>query len=673
MESQILSHDPRLVGAYDIVPLSGIAAAFSGWDRRLNWLRRVCVFIEGKTPAAGRTTSTSTSACSGAKLLDFLRVETRTGWGDVEAMALDLVAVAEKAWLRELAGWVLYGRLPARERGGGDFMVQAVPRTLDGAAGESKSERGHAVDYVLAPHLCPDFVAEAARASILFVGKSLALFRSGEILGLEGARGANGASSVSGIGVGGVGAIAGSALLKSHLSQLSALTHPISSTSLTRAVAAIRTELAQKALKQLLPLSSVLRLLGVLRDFFLLGRGEFAVALVSAADECLARRHLRAPTSTDDGASGRSADVARLGGVMIKEGEVTGVLDRTWATLAAAQDMEDEEGDEEMEFAREVIRLEIKRRDRAKMSFVKEAGGGNFDDALLSTPTILALTVASPLNLFLTPSEVDIYSAINAYLLSIRRAHLHLSGLWKLSVLRRIHPAPARPTKFGDPSVRKTTNQRNLTMRTYWAAISSAVFFLTELGGYFHGEVILESWKTFRDWIEPKTEQKNSNTQERDPENLTSAHRVYLKALVDALLLDDTAFTTSTRAFLIQCDQIIALITRLNAVEQTLQVSERVPKTAGEGEVPAHMRQEEEHILRTLTGVTHGIALSTKELSARLNTLDQERLGDGFSRLQLNDAKLGELGSSNHEFVPWRSGGVKNLLMRLDFRTILDD
>ena len=338
-------------------------------------------------------------------------------------------------------------------------------------------------------------------------------------------------------------------------------------------------------------------------------------------------------------------------------------------------DGDEEVEDEGLDMARDVVRLEIMRRSgkggALKMDMMKEVD--LFDDALLSTPTTLTITVPSPLNLFLTPSEAEIYSAINAYLLSIRRAHLHLSGLWKLSVLRRTHPAPVRPAKLGDPSVRGNANQRNLKMRSYWAAISLAVFFLTELGGYFHGQVITESWTVFREWIEPSTNPNDTEPQERDPENLTSAHRLYLKALTHALLLDDMAFAKFLRLLLTRCDRMVALATRLNTVEQTLQTSERMPNSSDETGAPAHVGQEEAQLFKTLTGAAHDVDVSIKELVSRLNSMDLERVGEGFSKLQLNESKATEPEIPNSGFIPWRSTGVRNLLMRLEFRTTQDD
>ena len=621
------------------MPLSGIVAQFAGWERRLEWLRGCLEVVGGEGKELTR---------SGVVVMDWLRKEVRTGYPEVEVIVLDLLCVAEKAWVRELTGWVLYGRLSRAGLGREDFLVQSVAKDRGGSG-----EGGEEMEYRIFPELMPGFVSAATANSILFVGRSLGHVKRSGMKGLD------------------ISGSEGTALLKENLKQLEALHYPISATSLSAAIAAIRSSLAQKALRRLLPEEKIVQLLVVLRNFFLLGRGEFAVALVAAADECLAGRHLK------NGRDLKSRDAPRLGGMMIKEGEVSSVLDKTWASLAALQDIDDDKMDEELDIARDAIDLQIK--EQNSKNHAVDGGElrdleGFFEDALLATPTKLSITVSSPLDLFLTPKERAIYSLINAYLLSVRRAHLHLSGLWRLNVLRRVSSSQQHVSSQKTASTCQAmarANHRNQKMRRHWATVSSATFFLAELGEYLQGEVIASSWITFRDWINSPPNTNSSLSEGWDPEILTSAHRIYLSALLHNLLLTDMPFAQSLKTLITRCNFLVGLITRLSGVQEALEAREHGQDDyAGVG--ADHLIRDESEIHHNLAEVSTSVDSILKHLGQRLNGLDQERTGRGLAELSLDETPVGSV-NSEMVFEPWTGGGVRNLLMRLDFRTILDD
>lgn len=118
VEDGILRKDAGYVGAYNIVPLTAIVGEFSGWTRRMEWFMEVVGFM-------GRC-SEGSKKCSGAMIIDKLCTDIQTGYVDIEEAAMTLVKVAETAWLKQVAAWILYGRLPSFGRE--DFFVQAVAR-----------------------------------------------------------------------------------------------------------------------------------------------------------------------------------------------------------------------------------------------------------------------------------------------------------------------------------------------------------------------------------------------------------------------------------------------------------------------------------------------------------------------------------------------------------------
>lgn len=157
VESRILKRDASIVGAYNIVPLAAIVSEFSEWTKLMEWLWKISNFMirdGGKEESSKKV--------SGAELIDKLRTESQTGYPDIETAAIHLGTVAETSWLRQLATWLLYGRLPSF--GASDFFIVA--------------DEGEDVVFSINHNLLPKFVTRSTASSILFVGRSLNQIRS---------------------------------------------------------------------------------------------------------------------------------------------------------------------------------------------------------------------------------------------------------------------------------------------------------------------------------------------------------------------------------------------------------------------------------------------------------------------------------------------------------------
>ena len=85
VEEQILTKDPRIVGAYNIVPLSGVVGEFDEWTRRITWYWKLSRFISGDTCGAPCSTKQVPQSRQGpgAALIDHLRGESKTGFPDI--------------------------------------------------------------------------------------------------------------------------------------------------------------------------------------------------------------------------------------------------------------------------------------------------------------------------------------------------------------------------------------------------------------------------------------------------------------------------------------------------------------------------------------------------------------------------------------------------------------
>ena len=661
VEQDVLNRDASVVGAHNIVPLSAIVGAFDGWNRKLDWLWKLVQYIQAPTPRQAQNTRSNSESCTAAELIGHLRESAHTGYPDIESISLELVRVAETAWLKQTSAWVLYGRLPAH--GAGDFFI-----TRQAA---SKSQIGSPWGYGVEDSLVPCFVTPHTANSILFIGRSLNHIRERP---LSFTRGSSNAVAPE------------LALLPDHLAHLSSLDFPLSPTSFSAAIGAIRLSISQNALQKLLPVTKVLEILQILKDFFLLGRGEFALALLTAADERLVSRNKAERPKQNL--------VNELASMTIKEGEVSAVLGRTWVALASSQGMDDEDVDEQLEQARELIRLSIK---TVNSDTDIKSSLPSFNDLLLPASTILSLRVPCPLDLFLSASDIDEYSYIHAYLLSIRRAHLRLSKLFLLSVLRRDHPSPKVFASVDHyhafevvARMRKRAEDRARALRPIWATIASTAFFLAELGEFFQGEIVKSSWSTFHQWLAPDSTHSLQSVDDRlmltigtsglpyssrpvsshsdpetamkpfrDPETLTQAHKSYLASLKKALLLHDPAFTSALRRLMTSIDHMSALMQRLDTIQHSLISDSRNEESIATN----HMGAEEKRLVVDLKASRSKVISGVQALTEALRAIDAATAAErGFQ----GDPGFTQLDG----FVPWTGGGVDRLLLKLDYGNV---
>ncbi|KAL9080772.1 MAG: hypothetical protein Q9157_000559 [Trypethelium eluteriae] len=510
-----------------------------------------------------------------------------------------------------------------------------------------------------------------------------------------------------------IGAAVELKLLHEHSQLLSEVKSPISAAQLSRAVSSIRLSLSRNTLQELLPLPKIVQHLRLLQEFFLLGRGEFASTLIIEADshasiqDIQSSHHRKAPRNA--------------AGVLPKEGELNAVLARTWSILSAM----DEDGlDEDLELAQDLLRLNLPPQPQdlpvspSEHSSDHQSNGKLFNDVLFSAPCVLTMQLPAPFDLFLSKSEVDVYTDINAYLIALRRAQLRLANLWKQTPLRRDHPHPLGPPAsnlpYGQQTLRtrqERRRSRDNAMRKVWATCGAALFLVSEITSFFEGEIIQDSWQHFCRWITQSTESpsetssslrpasstsntrsslprfagqelsssfttqasitslpQHKSTAPHDPETISTAHRTFLATLISSLLLADAKFTSELRALVTHIDGLIAYVTRLQAIQQSLDLE------ADEGVVDALTDYEKEE-RNTLLEIDRGrkrLDGGMKGVVGRLRELDAERMGRGagFGITSMGKAQEVDSRDGGIQYEAWRGGGLDRLLMKLDFGSV---
>lgn len=431
------------------------------------------------------------------------------------------------------------------------------------------------------------------------------------------------------------------------------------------------------------------------------------MALTQQADEKIRSRWRRADNLAHEKRDGLSQ-------VIIKEGEVIAVLARTWAAMGSMQGQQTEE-DEGLELARDLLRLGLVKsatKTPSKLGSNVQIAATPFHNLMFSVPVTLSLRVPSPLDLFLSPSDVQIYTAINSYLHSIRRAHLRLTDLWKITPLRRHHPPPPKTGKRGRARVvllRERHATRMLAMRSVWTTCSAAIFFLAEVEGYLQIEVVRELWEGFQRWLTTGSDEhrppvesarpsraasrmsaRDPNAMDvddqdmwlaegsniallqephqpadripHDPQTLAAAHGLYLTTLVRRSLLSQPSFTDPLYTLLVAMDQLVALINRLQETWNSIDLEDDL----GVVDAFVDLAREEQDVKEQIRETVDKIKAGIEGVIGVLRNLEADHEGLAWGD---DDAGTDAAGGIREEgqYVPRRVGGVDRLLMKLDF------
>ncbi|KAA8892891.1 gamma-tubulin complex component protein [Sphaerosporella brunnea] len=564
VEESILKRETGMVDGYDIVSLAKVMSGFDGWDRILRYLHDL---VESMSPGSGNLEAVRKEGVqmSGADIINRLRKDIYTGYPSLEEVALHLLEIAETAWLREVSTWVLYGRLPSREGYGShsvstDFFITEVEGDVVQNPG-GEEEIGVLKEYTINKRLLPSFVTSQTASSIVFIGRALSIIRlrGGSVVANESTTAAVASPEMT--------------LLPVHLTFLQSLKSPLSPQKLTSAIAAIRLSLSRHTLQTLLPAEKVLDAIHVLREFYLLGRGEFALNLIEQASERV-RHRWRRP----------GAMKAPSGGILIKEGEVSAILTRTWGVLSSLQG--EEVVDERLDTARDLLYLSLYK-PLANTTPGKKTQQ-SFRDNLVGVPISLNFHLSWPLELFLQPADLEEYDAIFAYLISVRKTQMRLQSLWQG---RRNPPVPDHLTPTERAQRKAGLRVREEKERPIWATASVSIFFLETLASYWQGEVIGSAFAALVEVVSPQQASADSSDpsdsedasgdiwqkaaadttpmsqdekqQQQDPESLMRAHHAYLATIRRNLFMNDIVFAPLIKRLLTQCDVMAGGIERL--------------------------------------------------------------------------------------------------------------
>ena len=227
----------------------------------------------------------------------------------------------------------------------------------------------------------------------------------------------------------------------------------------------------------------------------------------------------------------------------------------------------------------------------------------SFDDLVLGTHMLLAYNVTWPLDLFLHPSDLQIYAAIFGYLSSLRKTHTRIHTCW--TSLSNAQRARRRWTGLDEGGTADLEGRRRL-LRCGWGVVRDMGWFLDTLLGYVMTDVIDVEFRGLKEQLghsvrgpgegdlgiptslqtdsvlpsvaesnevtTTKSGMKNTNTGSWPHPNNTSGHldfttlrRIhhrYLERLLTGCLLSSPALTGVIRPILEVCERFVAQVER---------------------------------------------------------------------------------------------------------------
>lgn len=681
VEKQILTSDSNRVAAYNAVPLAGIVSSFSGWHRLIEWYWETACFMLLSEHGFSDDFA-SDSYRDGPATINHLRKECSTGYPDIEKASLDLSRVAEQTWLRLFSSWLLKGEIPQNSQA--DFFLQR--------------ESGRTV---VVQGLLPDFLPAEVASSMLYIGKTLNYMSSPNPMTFRPSSSATNRPTPS------------SSSRVQYIRKISTLKSPFTSSEFAGAVVDIRSLLSANLTQTILPVEGLLDTLARLRDFFMIRKPGFAESLITESGNQVRARseQMKNPSQKSNALAGIVMRDSEAGKILANTWAAMASALRMDQTVDTQLEWARENivlmlGDPASDSQDKLWDAE-----NAATSQQLQVPRSLFGSFLLPTHSHLSLVVKAPLDLFLASKDIEAYAVINSYLVAIRRAHMRSTNLWNQSHLRKgasttVKTASSYKYKmFTSRKTRERSAMREKKLRSTWASVSATMFFLTELGEYLNSEVVAESWNTFYSWFHgreyksrsahsrvttatdialsrPQTAAsgsvhasfatdfsrlsmtnpaasdsaatKNDLSARQDPEILSEAHRQYLRTLIDSLLLTQESFTRSLSALLVRLDQVVALVLRLQSVQDSLDLHD---EGVDDGFSEKYASEERE--------VVADLRMANDKLKASFNHTTEQLRAIGASAPsmpKLQDAH------SRSGFVPWNDGNVDRLLLRLDLK-----
>ena len=231
-------------------------------------------------------------------------------------------------------------------------------------------------------------------------------------------------------------------------------------------------------------------------------------------------------------------------------------------------------------------------------------GGDNimettFNDIVLGTALNMLYSVEWPLDMFLQPTDLQIYGTLFAFLSSLRKTHTRMHTCW--ATLSNAQRARRRWTGLGEGGTAEDLAARQALLRCGWGLVREMNWFLDNLLSYVMTDVIDSEFIRLKKQLNPEGEPKLQNPesaggQSADPPSpkgfgpaehaetgtepgvvpepnmvpgtsldfttLQNIHSTYLERLLTGCLQTNPVLAATLRPIFELCEQLVAQVER---------------------------------------------------------------------------------------------------------------
>ncbi|KDQ15723.1 hypothetical protein BOTBODRAFT_158048 [Botryobasidium botryosum FD-172 SS1] len=452
-EAKVLRKDDAMVARGSFVPLASIKATFAEWDAPLAALEVLVDDIRAG-PRPTPEVEPPNEAPSGAPahwppgpLIDLLLHRAQTGVQRIAVLFSQLAVAAQRLWQIHLTAFLVHGALAPSD---------ALAKTSD-----SK--------YHLNIQAIPSCVSSATRESIAYVGRAVATVEEAE---------GRGSRAVP------------RDMRLAHTKMLEGVL-PQDVHRFDKVVAEIRTNVSEWLWTKVLSRNDVYEAVESLANYFLLRNGEFGVSLIREIERLKASRLTPRAMITRSG--------------MIREQDLSLALLR--ASLGTSAQHDPSLSRLHFSLPSGPLRPLLPSLSHPNRSANRSANASTalhshptFDDLLLGTPLKLTYKLTWPLDLFLVPADLNIYSTLFSYLSAIRHAHARVLECWSsLSNAQRVR---RRWTGLGEGGTEDGEGRRQL-LRCGWGVMRELIWFLDTLWAHIMTDVVDVQFRKLKAQIHP--------------------------------------------------------------------------------------------------------------------------------------------------------------------------
>lgn len=465
-ENRILQKDAELVLG-NTVGLTKLYAAFIPSAKVLDHLQGVAAQLARVSDKQRRT--------SPSRLVESLQAGVLTGYKGLQRIASDLLAAAEGVYQKSIESWCLYGTLYSEYEN--DFFVQ--------------SDLQSPGNYIFVPEHCPHYIEYEVAQLIFDVGLLVAQLHKEVPLYTYASEEAE--------------------HLQKHVKILATIRSPLTSEVIFSAVTSLNRSLSAHLLTKILPMTHTIDLLHLLRSYYLVENGYFALELIERAENDFRT------TRRDMG--------------HLKNSVVQAVLAQTISKTSQSHEAEDEMAViDGTSLSMKVLREEDLKDDISLFPF------------LLGVPIEMKLDLQWPLTILITEVDIKIYATIFNYLISIKRSEHLLHNLWR---------------------GRRQEIQISRIARATWSTAFRALFFLQSLSEYYHASVI-KNFSTQLDSI------LIIDTETYSPSSIAVAHRRLLHELRRKIMIGPE-FASTMHKLMYRIDLMLSSVRQQRQIEVTAQ------------------------------------------------------------------------------------------------------